>query len=163
MELWCTCNSGSSCNTWKGSCMWVEPSWISLLQDAASLWETHFGMKQTSSCLFLFSMKCKYSIASAAGHHTSPVLGFSFLSLVPYPVPFAVTSREPLYCIELSDFFLGEQMGTGSPERTGRQVETNVVLLCQHSDSSCMHLLKAQSYWTLLCARHWAKHWVYVS
>lgn len=90
-------------------------------------------MKQTSFCLFLFSMKCKHPIASAAGHHTFPtVLGFSLLLLVSYPVPSAVSSREPLYClcIELSYFFLGEEMGGGSPERTGRRVETNAVLLC---------------------------------
>lgn len=92
-------------------------------------------------------MKCKHPIASAAGHHTFPtVLGFSFLLLVSYPAPFAVASREPLYCVELSYFFLGEQMGVGSPERTGGQVEPNAVRLCQHVDSSCLHLLKAQSY-----------------
>lgn len=77
-----------------------------------------FWSEQASFCLFLFSGKCVYPFASAAGHHTFPaILGFSFWS---YPTAYVISSRDhcTVFSIELSYFVLGE-IGGRNIERMG--------------------------------------------
>lgn len=103
LKLWGICNSGNSI-IWKGRFMLLElpldkgceiPCTLHPLSECCLL-ITHFGVKLTSFCLFLFSMKCVHPFASAAGHHTfHATLGFSFFFLlVSYPASHAVSSRD---------------------------------------------------------------------
>lgn len=137
--------------------MWVEPSWRNL-QDATSLRETRFGMKQTSFSVIFFSMKCTHPFASVAGQHTfMPVLDPPVFccSLTLFHMRLALGTIVLCVVLNYRTFSLGRRWVEGVQKACGGGQCTNQGLCCfsQHLDPHwiCLQIVTVVEY--VPCAR----------